>query len=601
MIYELISKRNISKSEKEKLIKLYFKKTIDNITKVAIKTIYIQYGDLSKFERGGLSIPISIMYQFLKKDILYHLARCFPVKDAQYIITEMYLNLEWNKYIFGLLQKMEHKGMMLWFFFCMPYFLEEKYLYEIDNHRLICDKMMDYCIKNWRKDLYFTEHEFMCHNIGTCIMYPIVYQNHNNRDLLIKFCKLLRVICPFLNYTSPFLNLDRYKTSKTKICFITDSFDKDSCVLRDRIGTIGKLIKLYSDKYDIYIASFNKFEKITGFAAKILLSRLKNKYIYLGDTLDSARHKLNEYVFDVIIYPDIGMKLKTYMLAYSRLAPIQITTWGHSETSGINTIDYYISSKYFHDNPKFDSSLDLDGGKESDFINHDRLQSRFSEKLILCDSLSTYYIRPSLMFLHNIKNFKSRTYYGLNDDWHIYGCLQTFYKFNLEFEKVLKGILIKDPKAIIIVSNVVPFSRGHLARLQNSLGIGINRVKWFPPLDTIEYLNLIKLCDVVLDPFPFGGCNTSFEAFDFGIPVVTYPSDILSGRFTYGLYKKMGFNDCIVHSINEYIDLAVRIVENKLLRNMIVRKIESNRYKIFQELESVHEYSNIIDKLISRL
>jgi hypothetical protein len=601
MIYELITKRNISNSEKEKLIKQYFKKTINNITEAAIKTIYIEYGDLSKFERGGSNIPISIMYQFIKKDILYHLARCFPPSDRQYILMEMYLNLEWNKHIFTLLQKMEHKGMMLWFFFCMPYFLEEKYLYEIDNHRLICEKMIDYCIQNWRKDLYFTEHEFICHNIGTCIMYPIVYQNHNNRDILMKYCKLLRVICPFLNYTSPFLNIDKYKSDRIKICFLTDSFDKDSCVLRDRIGTIGKLIKMYSHKYDIYIGSFNKFNKITGFAAKILLSKMKEKYIYLGDNLDSARSELNKYVFDIIVYPDIGMKLKTYILAYSRLAPIQITTWGHSETSGINTIDYYISSKYFHENPNYDSSLDMDGGKESDFINHDKLQSRFSEKLILCDSLSTYYIRPSLMFLHNTNTFKSRKDYNLSEDWHIYGCLQTFYKFNIEFEKVLKGILIKDPKAIIIISNVVPFNRSHLARLHTSLGLDIDRLKWFPPLDTIDYLNLINLCDIVLDPFPFGGCNTSFEAFDFGIPVVTYPSNILSGRFTYGLYRKMGIKDCIVHSGSEYIELATNIVNNKLLRNMLMRKINSNKYKIFQELESVHEYSQIFDKLFSEL
>lgn len=601
MIYELITKRNIPNSEKEKLIKQYFKNTIDNITKVAVKTIFYEFGDLSKFERGGANIPISIMYQFIKRDILYHLARCFPSNDRKYIIAELYLNLDWNKNIFSLLQKLEHKGMMLWFFFCMPYFLEEKFFYEIDNHRLICDKMINYCIHNWRKDLYFSEYEFVIHNIGTCIMYPIVYQNKNNRELLMKFCKLLRTICPFLNYTSPFLSLDRYKLAKTKICFVTDSFNKDSCVLRDRIGTIGKLIKLYSNKYDIYIASFNKFESITGFAAKILLSRLKTKYIYLGTSLDTARAELNKYVFDILFYPDIGMKLKTQMLAYSRLAPIQITTWGHSETSGINTIDYYISSKYFHENPTFDAGLDLDGGKESDFVNHDRLQSRFSEKLILCNSLSTYYIRPSLMFLRGVKTFKSRKEYGLSEEWNVYGCLQTFYKFNLQFEKVLKGILMKDPKAIILISNVVPFSKGHLARLQNSLGLEINRIKWFPPLDTIDYLNLISLCDVVLDPFPFGGCNTSFEAFDLGVPVVTFPSGILSGRFTYGLYKKMGISDCIVHSVNEYIELATNIGKNRLLRNMIIRKIESNRHKIFQDIESVHEYSQIFDKLVSRL
>ena len=34
----------------------------------------------------------------------------------------------------------------------------------------------------------------------------------------------------------------------------------------------------------------------------------------------------------------------TYFLAYARLAPIQITSWGQTETTGIDTIDYFLSS-----------------------------------------------------------------------------------------------------------------------------------------------------------------------------------------------------------------------------------------------------------------
>ena len=41
------------------------------------------------------------------------------------------------------------------------------------------------------------------------------------------------------------------------------------------------------------------------------------------------------------------MLMRPFYLAFARLAPIQITTWGHSETSGIDTVDYFVSSKYF--------------------------------------------------------------------------------------------------------------------------------------------------------------------------------------------------------------------------------------------------------------
>ena len=48
---------------------------------------------------------------------------------------------------------------------------------------------------------------------------------------------------------------------------------------------------------------------------------------------------------DVLIYPEIGMDPTTVKLASLRLVPVQVTTWGHPETSGLPTIDYYLSAE----------------------------------------------------------------------------------------------------------------------------------------------------------------------------------------------------------------------------------------------------------------
>ena len=158
----------------------------------------------------------------------------------------------------------------------------------------------------------------------------------------------------------------------------------------------------------------------------------------------NARHILEEISPDIIFYPDIGMKLKTYLLAYSRISKVQITTWGHSETSGLNTIDYYISSKYFHNNTNTNTNKKIN-------INPD---DYFIEKLVQMPSLSTYYISPIIMLLQgNIKNFKNKIELGFEESDNIYGCLQTFYKLNCEFEEILNQILLRDPNAIILMSN----------------------------------------------------------------------------------------------------------------------------------------------------
>ena len=48
---------------------------------------------------------------------------------------------------------------------------------------------------------------------------------------------------------------------------------------------------------------------------------------------------------DIIFYPDIGFSTQLYYLTFLRLAKIQITSWGHPETTGNTNIDYFLSSK----------------------------------------------------------------------------------------------------------------------------------------------------------------------------------------------------------------------------------------------------------------
>ena len=117
---------------------------------------------------------------------------------------------------------------------------------------------------------------------------------------------------------------------------------------------------------------------------------------------------------DILVYPDIGMNPFTNAMALYRIAPVQINTWGHSVTSGIDNIDYYVSSKYF------------------ELPDLEKAQELYSEKLIAQDSLSTFYNN------YEIERFLTKEQLRLPEGRPILFCIQNVKKFNLEFFEMLQ-------------------------------------------------------------------------------------------------------------------------------------------------------------------
>ena len=60
--------------------------------------------------------------------------------------------------------------------------------------------------------------------------------------------------------------------------------------------------------------------------------------------LDAWRQAILADAPHVIIYPEVGMDRVSAQLAAQRLAPVQCNAWGHPDTSGFPTLDYYLSS-----------------------------------------------------------------------------------------------------------------------------------------------------------------------------------------------------------------------------------------------------------------
>ena len=175
----------------------------------------------------------------------------------------------------------------------------------------------------------------------------------------------------------------------------------------------------------------------------------------------------------------------------------------------------------------------------------------------------------------------------------LYGCLQSPYKLSVEYDHILKSILETDNDALILLTDFerVAFQRILQPRFIKTIGSElIKRIIFIPTLGNDDYLSLISLCDVIIDTYPFGSCNSSIDSFMLGKPVITLPSDYLSGRFTYGFYLKMGITDLVAHNSEQYVELAVKAANNKEWIEPIKELILKKNIKLLEDSESVTEF-----------
>jgi predicted O-linked N-acetylglucosamine transferase (SPINDLY family) len=300
-------------------------------------------------------------------------------------------------------------------------------------------------------------------------------------------------------------------------------------------------------------------------------------FVPLTLDLPEARRKIRDQRLDVLFFCDIGMEPWTYTLSFSRLAPVQCVTWGHPDTTGVPTLDYFISSEHL-DTPD--------------------AQRYFTEKLVRLPLPSVYYYRPQLP-----ANPKSRADFGLPPTGHLYGCPQTLYKFHPDFDIVLSKILRADPEGILVLIHGQhrEMDEALMARFRRTMPDVAPRVRFVPRQDRDGFLSLNNLFEVSLDPLHFGGGNTSFEALALGVPIVTLPSPFLRGRITFAQYQMMGMTDCIAADFDDYVAKALRLGTDREHRREISQKILQSNSVLYENAQAVRDLEQFFKTATGRM
>jgi uncharacterized protein (TIGR03032 family) len=389
----------------------------------------------------------------------------------------------------------------------------------------------------------------------------LVYQGENDREIMANLGKV------YYGPTCPEgLMSRRPKGKKIKVGFVSAYF-RDHTIGRLNLGRIRGLSR---NAFDVTVIALHQSTDPMTEAFR----HAADHYVSIPRQVDLARRTITELNLDILVFADIGMDALTQSLCYSRMAPIQASTWGHPDTSGSPMIDYFVSSV---------------------LAEPDDAQDHYTEQLALLPNLGVHYERPQLSGPKRTKES-----FGLSQGKHVYLCPQTSFKFHPVFDEALRGILERDPQAELVVleGRVAAWTQALKNRWQTIFPDGLQRVKFLKSLPQPEFLQLLANADVVLDPYPFCGGNSSYEALAVGAPLVTYPGRFLRGRLTHAMYRRMGIDDLVASSADEYVGKAVALGTDPDRNASARQSIASQADILFEQPDDIECWNEVLQEWI---
>ncbi|MCP9793126.1 tetratricopeptide repeat protein [Vulcanococcus limneticus Candia 3F8] len=275
-----------------------------------------------------------------------------------------------------------------------------------------------------------------------------------------------------------------------------------------------------------------------------------DQVVYLTSELQTNYCDLKILDLDILFFTDLGMNPFDFLLPELRACPIQVTGWGLPHTTGLTSINYYLSSRIL-DSPSS--------------------QDEFSEELVLLDGLPCCFLREDLHY-----KIRPRDYFMLPSDRVLLGCLQTLHKIHPDFDEILEEIaeLVPDALFVFATSDSDTQTQAFLNRLQRRAPLAHSRTLFLERSQTDDYLSMCDCMDLLLDTPYYGGGVTYYMSYYVGTPIVAYRGGRLRGATAEGLYTFTGVqNPPLAGSHEEYVQLVAALAADPERRLQLKREI----------------------------
>jgi len=394
----------------------------------------------------------------------------------------------------------------------------------------------------------------------------LAYQEENNAPLLTRYGNLCvhkaRVIQDKLMQSAP----DAKSSPKITIGIVSAYFCRHP--VWEAI-TKGWVTHLNPDQFEIHLFNTSSVEDGETTLAKLA----STSYIHCGSSVERAAQVIARQNLDVLLYPEIGMDATSKALACLRLAPIQAASWGHPETTGLPTIDFYISAELLE--PNHPNNL-----YSEEIVQLPNLGTYFENQKVeaLVPDLASLEIDPTLPMLlcagSPSKYTPSHDAVFIEIARRLGQCQFIFFIFDENLTSILRERL------------QLAFANAHLDANQF--------LRFVPFLKKEAFYGLLQKVDLYLDTIGFSGFNTAMQAIACDLPIVTIEGPRLRGRLASAILKRIGLQSLVCQSDAAYVDLVVELLQNRNLLNSYKAMIAQSKMILFNDLEPIQSLEKFL-------
>jgi len=305
------------------------------------------------------------------------------------------------------------------------------------------------------------------------------------------------------------------------------------------------------------------------------------KFVEGLTSLDDWRKAILGDAPDVLIYPEIGMDKISNQLAAQRLAGVQCCSWGHPVTSGLATIDHFLSSE---------------------LMEPPDAQTHYSENLVRLPNLSVYCEKPpapARQFQRQELNLRSTAVK--------FWCCQSLPKYLPQHDDVFPRIALKvgDCQFAFIE---FPDSRFltdiFLRRMDDAFArYGLNAAEhcvMLPRLTADDFLAAMGAFDVLLDSIGWSGCNSTLDSLVHDLPIVTLAGKFMRGRHTAAILEMMNMGDTVAADLSQYVERAGSLGREPQHRKEFSDRIARNKHRVYEDAACIGGLEQFLAAAIRR-